>query len=220
MRLGSLERIDRPGGYVVYEAVHRFKLERLAENLLRLAGVGMILIGYLMWFIPSQVFGPGGLFAQMAVSAISMGLGILVYLFARRGFRRVVDLNFSARSVRLARLNARNRALIVRELPLSDVGSVYVRRSEVPGASVSLCMRLKHSDRSIEMLAGDRADIEAAHQQLCEDVRIALQCAPRRPVRYKFKPARTARPNKRQAKHTYVPGPEIAVHAPAGGATV
>ncbi len=170
-------------GYSVYEAEERFWRERIAENVLRLSGVFLILAGYLQWFIPSNAYQGDAVLAKMALSVLFMGTGIALYLFASRGFRKVLRVDLDNRRIAMARVNTKNRSLVKRHMPMAEVESLFVKRAGDRHELATLTLRPKGSGECHAVLKGAQDELEELHGMLCADVHKALEPSPRRVTR-------------------------------------
>ena len=172
--------LTHASGYSVYEAEERFWRERFAEGALRIAGVLLILAGYVQWFIPAEALQGNPVAARMALSVLFIGTGVGIYIFASRGFRKVLHVDLSNRSVGHARVNTKNRSLVRRDLPMGDIESVFVKRAEERHGLATLNLRTKKAPWISTVLRGAQEELEDLHQVICQDVRVALDCSPRR----------------------------------------
>lgn len=175
-------------GYAVFEARDRFWRERLAEAVLRVAGVALILVGYFQWFLPDTVLHGNPVLARMALSAAFMGTGICLYLFASRGFRKEVHFEAGERQLSIGRLNSKDRCLISRQIPLDRIESLIVNRANAQQPLATLNVRLKGFPRSFCIMRGAQSEIEELHRQLCRDVQLALMIPEPGTVRSRIRP--------------------------------
>ncbi len=192
---GSVVLRETPDGYTARESADRFWRERLAENALRLAGVFILLAGILQWFLPAAML-TEALLVRTGLAAVFMATGLGVYLFASRGFRHAFSVDIGRRLISHGRLNSKDRCLVARHVPLDEVESVFVQRGTGDGPS-ELRLRVKGARADWCLLRGARAEIEAMHSRICEDVRLSRHCGPKRVRSMKTRAIATARPNAR-----------------------
>ncbi|MCG6901771.1 MAG: hypothetical protein LJE68_03735 [Rhodobacter sp.] len=176
----TLTALEEPTGYTVIEADARFIRERLAENTLRLVGAFMILAGYVQWFLPGLLVGGGPVHIRIGLTVVFMGVGLAVYLLASRGFRRVLQMDLAARRVAVARVNSKNRSMFRLEFSMDEIESAFVKRSKTAPSQAALNIRVRNSGRCLDVLFGDPRELDALHKLLCQNVRMAMECAPRR----------------------------------------
>ncbi len=186
--------LTHASGYSVYEAEDRFWTERMAEAVLRIAGVLLILFGYVQWFIPASFLQGDPVLARMALSVLFMGTGVGLYLFASRGFRKVLHVDLANRSLGIARVNARHRSLLRRDMPMADIESIFVKRAEDRHELARLDVRSKSAPWTSTVLKGAQEELDDLHRLICQDVRTALDCTPRRVRRAPVPRKRAVRP--------------------------
>ncbi len=199
----SVTHQGEAAGYSVFESEDRFWRERAAEGVLRIVGVLAILAGYVQWFLPAELLDGDPIMARMGLSALFMGVGFALYIFASRGFRMMLNVDLTRRRIGWARLNARNLSPVRRTYPMDRVEGFFVQRGgSGPQAMASLRLRLKGGFGPVVLLHGEAAEIEALHRQIVEDMHTALNCAPKRVQRrhrFAVQHAR-ARPNRRRRR--------------------
>jgi len=154
---------------------------------LRIVGVCLILAGYVQWFLPDLLIHGHSVVARLALTAAFMGTGLVLYLFASRGFRKEVHFDTHAKRIRMARVNASDHSMISHDFAMADIESLFVNRSAEQPKLASLDMRLKGSARKFSLMRGAPAEIENLHSQLSRDIKIALMLSQKaaRPTRVK-----------------------------------
>ncbi len=191
----SITLREAANGYTVRESAGRFWRERLAENVLRLAGVFILLAGILQWFLPAAMLTEAVL-VRTVLAGVFMATGLGVYLFASRGFRHAFSVDLGRRRISHGRLNSRDRSLVARHVPLDRVESIFVQRGKGDGPA-ELRMRVKGAVTDHCLLRGARAEMEAMHFRICEDARLTRHLGPKRVRPMKTRGAATARPGAR-----------------------
>lgn len=165
----SLSETAEHSGYRMREKSDRFSAETIAEAALVATGAVAILAAYLLWFLPV-----GGGITKSFASALSIGLGLGLFAFGTRGFRRELRLDKGAGVLHLARLNGWNHARVRRTIALGRIESLFVQRSGERGAPAELRLRIKGMPGSIALLRGSRGDLETLHRRLTRDIRLVL----------------------------------------------
>lgn len=176
----SLSLSDFATGYAVHEAASRFLQERLAEHALRLAGAFIMLAGYVHWFLPGLTLDNSSVQMRLALTVLFVVMGVALYVFASRGFRRMLHIDFGNRRLSTARMNSKNQSRYRRDFPMQDVASIYVRRSGSGAGMATLNIRLKSQPQDVALLTGALAEVESLHERLCRDLHVALECVPKR----------------------------------------
>ena len=130
----------------------------------------------------------------VAINTIGLVVGLAIYLFGSRGFRRVVRLDLKAQELTLARLNSKDQCMVGRKLAVRDIESLVVKRGVGMGAPAFLEIRMKRGRGAIAALSAPQADLELAHLRLCRDIRASLDAAPKRVPRHPTREIRATTP--------------------------
>ncbi len=170
----TISAIETGQGYSVYEAPDRFWRERMAEAVLRVAGVSLIFASSAPWFVPDAMLRGDPVLARTALAVVFTLTGIALYFFASRGFRKEVRFDADARQIGLCRLNANDRCLVSRQVPLDRIESLIVARATAGRPLAALNLRQKGSPHSICIMRGAQSEIGELHRQLCRDIQVAL----------------------------------------------
>ena len=111
-------------GYGLNEAADLFGKEKRAQAVLRLAGGMMIAAAYLQWFLP-MLLGQAGTFPQhIVLGSIFLATGAGIYLFASRGFRKVLFIDLANRCVEVALADSRKTKVTLRSFPIAAIGKL------------------------------------------------------------------------------------------------
>jgi len=161
-------------GYAIFETPDRFWRERMAEAVLRIVGVGLILAGYIQWFLPDTMLQGNPMLARMVLSGLFMGTGIALYFFASRGFRKEVHFEVLNRQISMGRLNSKDRCLISRQIPMDRIESLFIGRASTDAPMATLNIRLTGLSRAQCIMRGGQSEIEELHRQLSRDIQIAM----------------------------------------------
>ena len=169
-------------GLRIVETRARIPHELIAENALQLLGVSLILAGYLNGFLPEKIDYwrvLSTVFGHQAVTAMMIGIGSVLYFFALRGHRRVVDIDFAKHQFRYGWHNRRHRCVFWRYVTFEAVECLIVDRCNQKIGQGKLVLRLKQG-RAIVLICGDLMEVEQTHRELCADIRNAIDAKPRR----------------------------------------
>lgn len=185
-------------GYTVTEADQRFLQERVAENILRLFGAFLLMASYMQWFQPDAFLPDVPLPLPLLTTAMCVATGVALYFFASRGFRRMLAVDMGARRLSVARVNSKGRSVIRHTVPMQQIESLFIQRGSAGKPQATLNIRVKGAPGAIALLSGEQDQLEALHSRLCDDMRTALECAPKRVkrVRPPVKAHTTPRPDR------------------------
>lgn len=162
-----------PSGLTARETFDRFKVERITELALRVAGIAMIAGAVLVWFLgdprtdANATLGPGPLGSFMVVG------GLAVFAFGKRRFRREISLDVDSGTLCLSKINMQDQARASQQIKLGDIESVFLRRAEAPRRQSTLLIRLAGQSAPVIGLSGNTREIESLHRQLCAVMRSA-----------------------------------------------
>ena len=177
---------------------------------MRLAGGMMIAAAYLQWFLP-MLLGQAGTFPQhIVLGTIFLATGAGIYLFASRGFRKVLFIDLANRCVEVALADSRKTKVTLRSFPMAAIESVFVKPSDGSPNRATLNLRIKGRANSFAVLRGERDELDGVHRKLCHDVHAALECRPRRVTARKVSPIsspdpRPARPMRQRVARPAAP---------------
>ncbi|WP_412552180.1 hypothetical protein [Shimia sp. MIT1388] len=184
--LGQLGTIDdhhwdtlqpRPShaGYCVRETDGEFRHSSIKETLLRFIGVMFVLSALVQWTFPNANFVGDPMMSKSLLSIAFALIGMAAYRFAMKGHRAEIRFDGKSRTIVLCALNRRDQQKGARKLPLRDITSIYVRRTDMAAGKAALRIRLKSGGAELTALRGDLAEVEAVHALLCSKIRKAQQ---------------------------------------------
>ena len=96
-----------------------------------------------------------------------------VYSFATRGHRSEIRFDPRKNELVVSALNRQDRHKAVRRVPLSQVKSIYVRRTDMPHGMAALRIRFFNNPNELTAIRGTDTEIEMLHGLLCRDIRMA-----------------------------------------------
>ncbi|NKW92070.1 hypothetical protein HGD87_05965, partial [Rhodobacteraceae bacterium R_SAG9] len=172
--LGQLGTIDdyhwdtlqpRPSkaGYCVRETDGEFRHSSLKETLLRFIGVIFVLSALVQWTFPNANFAGDPMMSKSLLSIAFALIGMAAYRFAMKGHRAEIRFDEKSRTIVLSALNRRDQQKGARKLPLRDITSIYVQRTDMAAGKAALRIRLKSGGAELTALRGDLAEVEAVH---------------------------------------------------------
>jgi len=159
-----------PLGLTARERFERFKLEALSELALRLTGGLTVAASTILWLVlPLDTRGDQSL-SHGLLAALCTAVGLALYAYGTRGFRRQLSLDSKRRTLALTKININEQGRVVRTIGLDDITSLYVQRPGTPLVQASLYVRVAGNDTPILALTGARAELEHVHRHLCDIV--------------------------------------------------
>lgn len=159
-----------PLGLTAQERFERFRLEAISEMALRLVGGLMVAASTILWLILPAEAEIGRFLSHGVLAALCTGIGLAVYVYGTRGFRRQLALDARRRTLALTKININDQGRVLRTIGIDEVESLFLRRPATPVAPASLCVRMAGNDTPIVALTGDRAELEHVHRHLCDIV--------------------------------------------------
>ena len=172
-RWQSLALTEQTFGYAVSESADQFVMEALTERVARWVGIAFVVVGYLQLLLPAAGLGDTAFMAKALMLTVMSAMGLGLYTFASRGFRREIRIDTNRGMLMLARQNDAGQVRIARHVPFAEVESVFLRRSQGPDPRAELFLRVKGMPPVIAALRGRQSEIEALHGRLCHDVTYA-----------------------------------------------
>lgn len=166
LRTVSLTRT--PLGLTAQERFERFRLEAIAEMALRLIGGLMVAASTILWLILPAEAETGQFLSHGVLAALCTGIGLAIYAYGTRGFRRQLSLDAKRRTLALTKINVNDQGRVMRTIGIDEVESLFLRRPATAVAPASLYVRVAGSDTPIMALTGDRDELEHVHRHLCD----------------------------------------------------
>ncbi|MDJ0826463.1 MAG: hypothetical protein QNJ16_13245 [Rhodobacter sp.] len=189
----SIAAFETQEGYTVAEAEDRFFKKRIAEAVFRALGLTLIVVGSFQWLLPEALLPDVVLVYRAVFTAVTTGFGFLLYFLGVRGFHKALCVDTDGRRISLARLNARGRSMVQREMPMRKIESLFVDRRAGDRSTSDLRVRLAGRPGSVSLMSGASPEIELLHRRLCLDIRLTLATAPVQPARVKRPAGRVVR---------------------------
>lgn len=155
-------------GLVASERLERFKLEAASELALRLVGGLLVAGSTLLWLILPMGLAGDQLVSHAMLAAIFTAVGLSVYAYGSRGFRRQVVFDGKRRVLSLTKVNVNDQVRVARVFEVDAIDSMFLRRSSKRGEFASLLVRVSGKPTPILALTGDKAELEQVHRVLCD----------------------------------------------------
>jgi len=155
-------------GMTARERFERFRLEAISELFLRLAGGLMVAGSTMLWLILPVGDGSGQVVSHGVLAGMFGAIGLFVYAFGTRGFRRQVSLDAKRKTLILTKININEQGRVMRSVPLDRIESLFLRRPAAPGEHAGLYVRVTDGELPILALTGDRSELEEVHRDLCD----------------------------------------------------
>ncbi|MGX9351410.1 hypothetical protein ACS3QZ_09410 [Shimia sp. W99] len=169
----SLRAEAADGGYAVSESDGKFRHTSRNEAILRFFGILIVLGALVQWTFPDANFAGDPVTSKALLSIAFALVGLAVYSFATRGHRSEIRFDPRKNELVVSALNRQDRHKAVKRVPLRNVKSIYVRRSDMPPGMAALRIRFNNSPNEITAIRGTDTEIEMLHSLLCRDIRMA-----------------------------------------------
>lgn len=174
-QMRSVELKPTAGGLVAGETRGRFRTEALTELVLRIAGILMVTGSMLMWFVLPVDTETGRIASYGTVASVMAAVGLAVFAFGTRGFRRQMTLDIDRGTLALTKINIRDQVRVAREIELGKIESVFLRRPEKNDGVATLLVRVAGAQAPAIALTGTTAEVERVHRELSQVMQQAKQ---------------------------------------------
>lgn len=155
-------------GLVARERLERFKLEAASELALRLLGGLLVATSTLLWVVLPMGLANDQMVPHAMLAAIFTAVGLAVYAYGSRGFRRQVSLDCKNRVLALTKINVNDQNRVARRIDVDAIESLFLRRSTKRSSFASLLVRVAGKPTPLVALTGDKAELEQVHKILCD----------------------------------------------------
>ncbi len=150
-----------------------FKHTSHSEAVIRFVGIVIVLGAFVQWLTPDASFAGNAHMTKLGLSVAFSTIGIALYTYAMRGYRIAVAFDPAKQQICISRLDRRDGVRSVRRIPLRNIKSIYVRKSETPGTPSKMRIKLYDAAGEVTAVRGTYEEIELAHRQLCRNIRLA-----------------------------------------------
>lgn len=155
-------------GLTAAEKLERFKLEAASELVLRLVGGLLVALSTLLWVILPMGIAGDQLAPHAMLAAIFTAVGLGVYAYGSRGFRRQLSFDNNRRVLSLTKININQQNRLARTFDFDMIESFYLRRSTKRSGFASLLVRVSGAQAPILALTGEQSELELVHRALCD----------------------------------------------------
>lgn len=155
-------------GLIAFEKLERFKIEAASELVLRLVGGLLVACSTLLWVILPMGLAGDQLVSHALLAAIFTAVGLCIYAYGSRGFRRQLSFDGNRRTLSLTKININQQHRVSRTINVRQIDSVYLRRSTKRSGFASLLVRVTGSNTPVLALTGEKAELECVHRVLCD----------------------------------------------------
>lgn len=162
-------------GYTAREVAAYRRSDPRTEMTLRMAGVTLMLSATIAWKLAPVALPGRNEFLQALGAMLILTAGVGCFFIARRGFRREIRLDLTAKRLVVARLSMNDRRQSVFSLALDEIDSLFVRRLDAGEAQASLVMRIAGDEYCL--LRGPDIEMTALHRKLARDIGAVLSAA-------------------------------------------
>jgi hypothetical protein len=158
------------GGFVAKERLERFRAEAFTEIALR--SVGIILTVGPVFFLVAILTMLGVLpeAPVLIASAMCSVVGLLIYAYGSRGFRRQMSLDTHRGQVSVTKINLNGNTRIDYRIDKKDIQSIYVQRPRIDGDSAKLCLRVKGRNWPVILISGGLHEVRLLHRVFCDTI--------------------------------------------------
>ncbi|MEL6118774.1 MAG: hypothetical protein AAFR49_03750 [Pseudomonadota bacterium] len=170
-------------GLIVSEKLERFKIEAASELVLRLVGGLLVALSTLLWVVLPMGLAGDQLASHAMLAAIFTAVGLGVYAYGSRGFRRQVSFDGARRVLSLTKININQQNRVARSFGFDEIESVYVRRPTKRSGFASLLVRVAGTKNPVLALTGEQSELEQVHDVLCDLVHGTERRVARAPLR-------------------------------------
>lgn len=171
----SVEMKPTANGLVAGETRERYRNEALTELVLRGAGIAMVAGSLLMWFMLPVDVETGRIATLGGTASMMAAVGLGVFAFGTRGFRRQMTVDIDRGTLALTKINIRDQMRVAREIDLGKIESVFLRRPEKVDGVATLLVRVAGAQAPAIALTGTTAEVERVHRQLSHVMQQARQ---------------------------------------------
>lgn len=165
---GSVSLRQSSMGLIASERLERFKLEAFSELALRLMGGLLVAMSTLLWVVLPMSLGGDQAVPHALLAAIFTAVGLVVYAYGSRGFRRQLSLDGKKRVLTLAKINVNDQMRVARRIEVDTIDSVFVRRSAKRSGFATLLVRVADKPTPLVALTGEKLELEKVHRVLCD----------------------------------------------------
>ncbi|MEL7282331.1 MAG: hypothetical protein AAFY35_09380 [Pseudomonadota bacterium] len=166
--LRSVSLYQTSMGLTASERLERFKLEAASELVLRLVGGLLVAGSTLLWLVLPMGLAGDQLVAHAMLAAIFTAVGLGVYAYGTRGFRRQLSFDGKRRVLSLTKVNVNDQVRVARKIDVDEIESVFVRRSAKRNGFASLVVRVAGKQAPVLALTGEKVELEQIHRILCD----------------------------------------------------
>lgn len=170
------------GGFIAKERLDRFKAEAVTEIVLRSVGF-LLTVGPIM-FLVATLSVTRVLPAPHVLIALAMcsAMGLLIYAYGSRGFRRQMTLDARKGQVSVTKINVNGNGRVETWFDLNDIKSIYVQRPEWKGGIATLCLRAKGRTLPVTLISGGLHEVRLLHRIFCETIAPKPEAKKHRPL--------------------------------------
>lgn len=155
-------------GLVARERFERFKIEAASELVLRLVGGLLVACSTLLWVILPMGLAGEQLVEHATLAAIFTAVGLGVYAYGTRGFRRQLSFDGKKRVLSVTKINVNDQIRVARKINVDEIDSVFLRRSTKRTGFSALLVRVSGHATPIVALTGETDELEQVHRTLCD----------------------------------------------------
>ena len=169
-QLSSYSFSPTKGGFVAKERLERFRAEAFTEIALR--SVGIILTVGPVFFLVAMISMTGVLpeASALIASAMSSVVGLLIYAYGSRGFRRQMSLDTHDGQVSVTKINLNGNTRIDYRIDKNDIQSIYVQRPGSDRDTARLCLRVKGRNWPVVLISGGVHEVRLLHRVFCDTI--------------------------------------------------
>lgn len=155
-------------GLIARERLERFKLEAASELALRLTGGLLVALSTLLWVVLPMGLAGDQVVSHATLAAIFTAVGLIVYAYGSRGFRRQLSFDGKNRVLSLTKINVNDQSRVMRRIDINTIESLFLRRSTKRSSFASLLVRVAGKPTPLVALTGERDELEQVHKILCD----------------------------------------------------
>ena len=108
--------------------------------------------------------------SALIASAMSSVVGLLIYAYGSRGFRRQMSLDTHDGQVSVTKINLNGNTRIDYRIDKNDIQSIYVQRPGSDRDTARLCLRVKGRNWPVVLISGGVHEVRLLHRVFCDTI--------------------------------------------------
>lgn len=153
----------------------RFHGEAKTEMVMCLVGIAAMSLGGILSAAPVLASSGDLINEQWKVSTLFLAIGLFLFMFATRGFRKVINADLGLAELWYGRLNGFKKTRIHHHVRMDRIEKLTTQPCRGPFEFMSLNLHLNGRTNPIRLMTGRSGEIEHLRKRLEDDVRMAIE---------------------------------------------